>query len=98
MKNIILVLTVFFLVEYGAYSWDPCGEEGNCLTIYCPGGVCETPAHQFFVKTLEEVREIIDKNGTKHLQGMYRIEWNGNTKHVKVIPLKLVPSYEIEEE
>lgn len=87
--------TVFFLVEYEAYEWNPCSG-GNCLAIYCgEDGMCDTPAKQFFVKTLDEVREIIDRNGTDHLLGMYRIDYDRKAQKADVIELKLVPSFEV---
>lgn len=98
IKMTMLVVTVFFLVEYEGYEWNPC-DDGNCLAIYCgPSGMCSTPATQYIVKTLGEVREIVDKNGTEHLSGMYRIEWNSDQKQATVTLLKLVPSYAIEDD
>ena len=57
--------------------------------------MCDTPAKQFFVKTLDEVREIIDRNGTDHLLGMYRIDYDRKAQKADVIELKLVPSFEV---
>ena len=95
----IIILTVFFLVEYKSYTWNPCS--GNtCLAICCGEdctGPCTSPAHQFFVKTLGEVRELIKNNGTEHLSGMYRIEYDQNLKAAYVIELELVPDFEITE-
>ena len=88
--------TVFFLVEYEAYEWNPCSN-GTCLSIDCGGPLCKSPPKQFFVKTIEEVRQLVDRNGTDHLGGMYHIEWDGETKSAAVIELKLVPSFEIKQ-
>jgi len=95
----MIILTVFFLVEYESYTWNPC--TGNtCLSICCGEdcmGPCTSPAYQFFVKTLGEVRELIKKNGTDHLVGMYQINYNVTSKAVNVIELKLIPDFEIKE-
>ena len=99
MKTFSIVLsfmTIFFLVEYESYTWNPCNGDA-CLAIICygPGGMCETPGASFFVKTMGEVREIVDRNGTEHLGGMYRIEYSDGK--AKVHELKLVPSFVIED-
>ena len=97
MKKYILILfTMFFLVEYESYTWNPCDGD-TCLSIFCGGGDCETPARQFFVKTIREVRELVDKNGTEHLVGMYRVDISNFDKTVTVKELKLVPDYDIQE-
>jgi len=90
-----MLITIFFLVEYESYTWNPCSGD-MCLAINCPGGLCESPSQQFFVKTLEEVKTIVDRNGTEHLKGMYRIEYDSINKKATVIELKLVPSFEVE--
>jgi len=71
------------------YSGICCGED--CM------GPCTSPAYQFFVKTLGEVRELVKKNGTDHLVGMYQINYNVTSKAVNVIELKLIPDFEIKE-
>ena len=95
----LLLLTVFFLVEYESYTWNPCAGV-TCLAICCGEdcmGPCTNPAYQFFVKTIEEVRELVKKNGTEHLSGMYRIDYDSNNKSADVIELELVPDFTIVE-
>ena len=93
----ILILTVFFLVEYESYTWNPC--DGNtCLAIYCgEDGVCDEASRHFFVKTIEEVRELVRRNGTEHLYGMYRIEYENPNIAPQIIELELVPDFKIED-
>jgi hypothetical protein len=97
MKNIVCTifgfLTIFYLVEYESYTWDPC--QGNiCLTINCPFEGCRADERHFFVKSIGEVRDIVEKNGHEHLSGMYRIEYDGK---VTMHELKLVPTFDIQD-
>lgn len=59
--------TTFFVVEYESYTWSLCGPDGTCLAINCSFEGCTTPGMHFFVKTLGEVRELVNHNGTEHL-------------------------------
>ena len=104
MKNLILTLfaisTIFYLVEYKAYTWDPCVYDGNgiasCVLINCGIGGCEVGARSFFVKSLDDVKNLVDRNGTEHLDGVYRIEYGSGG--VAMHRLKLVPAFEIVDE
>jgi hypothetical protein len=97
MAAFLSVFIVFFIVDYSSYTWDPC-TNGNCLTIYCPGGECEVPAQNFIVKTLGEVKEIVNNNGTEHLKGIYKVEYRpGFYRVLDVTEMEAVPQFDIEE-
>jgi len=100
MKYFIIVLfSLFYMVEYEGYDWNPC--IGNhCLAIYCgPSGLCHVNGETSIFLNQTQVREMIDRRGITHLKNIYQIEWQDNdpTK-VTVKKLKLVPSFVIREE
>ena len=102
MKNLVVLMlclfSVFYLLRYEGYYYDPCPR---------PGGVCfsipgyQVSPNEVICPTLECAKKHLDEKGTNHLEGIWRIEifWYGNTPTIpRIKKLKVVPSYDLEEE
>ncbi|MCE5265678.1 MAG: hypothetical protein LLG97_19390 [Deltaproteobacteria bacterium] len=106
MKNtisiLLLVFSMFYLVEYEAYQWDPCTLDaqtgiGNCLAINCPPGGCVVEATQDICADIACVRNILDKKGVEHLKGVWKVRWlgTGDSPVVLVDRMKPVATYDL---
>lgn len=95
-KISLLIFLTFFIVEYEGYNWNPCSGDW-CLLVNCPGGTCRVDGEIYFVNTIQEAQEILNKNGIEYLHKVYRVDWEPLTQHAKVFELTVVPSYSIQD-
>ncbi len=105
MKKLVVLIfclfSVFYLLRYAGYYFDPCtkqsGEGMFCLAI---NGYQVAP-NEVICPTVQCVRKHLDEKGTNHLEGVWLVEilWFGNSPMIHQIKkLKIVPSYNVEEE
>ena len=93
------VLTVFYLVKFEGYTWDPCSYSpngyGTCLAINCPSGGC-TVAEEINVCTDKDcIKNLLNKRGTEHLEGVYEVQVFRDVKQTFINKLEVLKSYDI---
>ncbi len=89
----LMLFSIFYIVHYESYTWNPCGEF-TCLAINCPIGGCRAPANTITCDDKDCVREALQKHGTAHLMGVFKIDLNNQ----KIEKLKVVESYDVKED
>lgn len=102
LPTLFCIFTVFFLVKYEGYTWNPCSIDknglGTCLAISCPLGGCTVSEEIRVCTDTQCVKEILKKRGTEHLEGVYRVIINdGFTfQDFKVEKVNIIKSYDLE--
>ena len=89
-------MTSIFYIEYKDHYWNPCGPEGNCLSIYCSDvRGCYSPGTKIFCLDEQCVKEILNKQGEDHLGVIYRIRFEKYNRDPIIERMVPVPSYNI---
>lgn len=71
----VFVIVTFYVVQYGEHSTRIC--EGDfCYSIYCPSGTCSTKGKTTICVDKDCIQEILTKNGTEHLTGVWEVTWD----------------------
>lgn len=96
LATAMMVIT-FYVVQYEEYTWSPC-KDGFCYSIACPPGGCATKAERIICAEMACVEEIVNKNGTDHLIGIWKVEWiTGMESSHTIKKLGVVQAYKIAE-
>lgn len=91
LSVIFCMFAMFYIVEYRGYYWDPCSTNGACLLV--PGRDVSAEVH--VCKDLSCVENILNKNGTQHLEGVYEVIIGKYISNAVVRKMEVKESYRV---